>query len=88
MAAACREGAQAAVWMGVPGRHGGWSWTPLMGPDGRDPNVQSSSAPGGRRSGVNRGELNGLQRTQSPSVAISGDLLITGAAPSESGQGA
>lgn len=86
MTAACREGTQAAVSMGVPGRHRGWSWAPLMGPAGRDPNVQGSSAPMGKRIGVNRGELNGLQRTQSPSVTISGDLLIIGAAPSETGR--
>ena len=60
MAAACREGAQAAVWMGVPGRHGGWSWAPLMGPAGRDPNVQGSSGPRGQ---AQRGQQGRAERS-------------------------
>lgn len=81
--AACRDGTQAAVsGDGRAGLHRGWSRAPRMGPTGRDPNVQGSSGPGGQVQRGQQGELNGLQRTRSPSTTISGDLLIIGAAPS------
>lgn len=60
MTAACREGTQAAVSMGVPGRHRGWSWAPLMGPAGRDPNVQGSSGPHGQ---AHRGQQGRTERS-------------------------
>ena len=69
----------------MPGLHRGWSCAPLMGPTGRDPNVQGSSGPRGQAQRGQQGELNGLQRAQSPSIPISGDLFIIGAAPSETG---
>ncbi|CAI9177744.1 unnamed protein product [Rangifer tarandus platyrhynchus] len=46
--------------MGVPGRHRGWSWAPLMGPAGRDPNVQGSS---GARGQAQRGQQGTAERS-------------------------
>lgn len=81
--AACREGTQAAVsGDGRAGLHRGWSRARGWGLRAETRMSRAPPAPRGQAQRGQQGELNGLQRTRSPSTTISGDLLITGAAPS------